>query len=97
MYDLEELTTLDNKKTKVCLSGFRDVKMFRGIPHTPARGWFPQINEGGGGGGGVKSRFLTFLAYCAQNCSATLERSRECSWIEWTLLPPLIPLVRPGS
>jgi len=28
---------------------------------------------------------------------ATLERSDECSWIKWTLLPPLISLVRPGS
>ena len=47
----------------------------------------------------LKSRFLpfsTFLAYRVQDCSHS-GRSRKCSWIEWTLLPPLIPLIRPGS
>jgi len=28
---------------------------------------------------------------------ATLEWSRRCSWIEWSLLTPLIPLVQPGG
>jgi len=48
--------------------------------------------------GRLKSRFAIFNIWATRYMTAaTLERSRQCSWIEWSLLTPLIPLVRPES
>ena len=55
-----------------CLSGFRIVKMSRGIPQTPAHGWNSQIFVLTQVVGGLKYRFrpfLTFLAYRVHGCS----------------------------
>ena len=59
------MITLGNKQ-KVRLSGFRDVKMIRGILQTPPRGRFPQIfvlTQVGGVGGGEITTFAISDAY----------------------------------
>ena len=35
--------TLGNKRKMSCLSGFRDVKMSKGIRPEPPNGWFSQV------------------------------------------------------
>jgi len=95
------IITLGNKE-KVSSSGFRDVKMFRGILETSPCDWFPQIvvlTQMARGEGGYNHDFSHFRRFqpTVYETAATLQWSHQYSWIKWSLLTPLISLVEPGS
>ena len=94
--------TLDNQKKVSVIWISRCENVQRDPPSTPAWLVLPNIcfNACGGElGAPLKSRFWKFWRFylSVYMTVVTLEWSRRCSWIEWSLLTPLIPLVRSGS